>query len=122
MNHRVALTNRLTSLLKQYFPQALDSVGDVGSAQACDFLVRWPTLAAVQRARPATVRQFYRAHNCRKADVIAARLAAIAAAVPLTTDAAVLEPLRLSVQAYATQLRAALASVAKCRLRPTCRR
>ena len=27
VNHRVALTNRLTSLLKQYFPQALDWVG-----------------------------------------------------------------------------------------------
>ena len=38
VNHRVALTNRLTSLLKQYFPQALDWVGDVASVQACDFL------------------------------------------------------------------------------------
>ena len=112
VNQRVALTNRLTSLLKQYFPQALDWVGDVNSIQGCHFLVRWPTLAAVQRARPNTVRQFYRAHNCRKADVITTRLAAIASAVPLTTDAAVIEPLCLSVQAYATQLRAALAHVA----------
>lgn len=112
VNQRVALTNRVTSLLKQYFPQALDWVGDVNSIQGCDFLSRWPTLAAVQRARPTTVRQFYRAHNCRKADVIAARLAAIASAVPLTTDAAVIEPLSLSVQAYATQLRTALAHVA----------
>ena len=112
VNQRVALTNRVTSLLKQYFPQALDWVGDVNSIQGCDFLSRWPMLAAVQRARPTTVRQFYRAHNCRKADVIAARLAAIASAVPLTTDAAVIEPLSLSVQAYATQLRTALAHVA----------
>lgn len=112
VNQRVALTNRLTSLLKQYFPQALDWVGDVPSIQGCDFLVRWSTLAAVQRARPSTVRRFYQAHNCRKAGVIDARLAAIAAAIPLTTDAAVIEPLCLSVQAYATQLRAALAHVA----------
>jgi len=112
VNHRVALTNRLTSLLKQYFPQALEWVGDVNSRQGCDFLARWPTLAAVQRARPTTVRQFYRTHNCRKADVITTRLAAIASAVPLTTDVAVIEPLRLSVQAYATQLRTVLAHVA----------
>ena len=78
VNQRVALTNRLTSLLKQYFPQALEWVGDLASVQACDFLTQWPTLAAVQRARPKTIRQFYRAHNCRKADVIEARLAAIA--------------------------------------------
>lgn len=112
VDHRVALTNCVTSLLKQYFPQALDWVGDVNSIQGCDFLARWPTLAAVQRARAATVRQFYRAHNCRKADVIATRLAAIAAAVPLTTDAAVIDPLSLAVQAYAAQLRTALDGVA----------
>src|SRR3989442_339384 len=89
VNQRVALTNRLTSLLKQYFPQALEWVGDLPSVQACDFLTQWPTLAAVQRARPSTIRQFYRAHNCRKADVIETRLAAIAGARPLTTDPAV---------------------------------
>jgi transposase len=111
VNQRVALTNRLTSLLKQYFPQALEWVGDLPSVQACDFLTRWPTLAVVQRARAKTLRQFYRAHNCRKTDVIEARLAAIASARPLTTDAAVVEPLSLSVQTYATQLRALIAAI-----------
>jgi len=111
VNHRVALTNRLTSLLKQYFPQALDWVGGLASPQGCDFLTQWPTLAAVQRARPRTVRQFYRAHNCRTAAVIDARLTAIAAARPLTTDAAVVEPLSLAVQGYATQLRTLLATI-----------
>lgn len=111
VNHRVALTNRLTSLLKQYFPQALEWVGDVASGQACDFLTQWPTLAAVQQADPSTVRQFYRGHNCRKAEVIDVRLAAITGARPLTTDAAVVEPLSLAVQAYATQLRALLAAI-----------
>ena len=111
VNQRVALTNRLTSLLKQYFPQALEWVGDLASVQTCDFLTQWPTLAAVQRARPNTIRQFYRAHNCRKADVIEARLAAIASACPLTTDAAVVEPLSLSVQTYATQLRTLIAAI-----------
>jgi transposase len=112
VNQRVAFTNRLTSLLKQYFPQALEWIGDVASVQACDFLTRWPTLAALQRARPSTVRQFYRAHNCRKADVIEARLAAIAGARALTTDAAVVEPFSLSVQTYATQLRVLMAAIA----------
>lgn len=111
VNQRVALTNRLTSLLKQYFPHALEWVGDLASIQACDFLTQWPTLAAVQRARATTLRQFYRAHNCRKTDVIEARLAAIASARPLTTDAAVIEPLSLSVQTYATQLRTAIEAI-----------
>ena len=111
VNQRVALTNRIMSLLKQYFPQALDWVGDLASVQACDFLVRWPTLATVQTARPSTVRRFYQDHNCRKQAVIDARLAAIASARPLTTDPAVIEPLSLSVQTYATQLRTLLAAI-----------
>jgi hypothetical protein len=59
LNQRVALTNRLTSLLKQYFPQALEWVGDLASRQSCDFLAQWPTLAAVQQARPSAIRKFY---------------------------------------------------------------
>jgi transposase len=111
VDERVALTNRITSLLKQYVPHALDWVGDVASVQACDFLARWPTLSAVQRARATTLRQFYRAHNCRKADVIEARLAAVASARALTTDAAVVEPLSLAVQTTATQLRTVLDAI-----------
>jgi len=111
VNHRVALTNRITSLLKQYFPQALDWVGDVASIQACDFLANWPTLSAVQRARKETLRKFYRQHNCRKTSVIDERISKISNAVPLTNDAAIIEPLSLSVQIYAGQLRSLIRAV-----------
>jgi transposase len=111
VNQRVALTNRITSLLKQYFPQALDWLGDVASRQGCDFLIRWPALAAVQRVRQQTLRRFYQQHNCRNGTVIDARLAQIAEAVPLTRDPAIIEPLSLAVQAYATQLRELLLAI-----------
>ena len=111
VQHRVAVTNRLTSVLKQYFPQALDWVGTLASRQGCDFLRTWSTLAAIQRARPATVRRFYHQHNCRRAAVVAHRLEQIATAVPLTTDPAIIAPLRLVVQTYATQLRSLLDAV-----------
>ena len=112
VNLRGGLTNRLTSLLKQYFPQALDWVGALDSRQACDFLRRWPTLAAVQRARPATIRRFYQQHNCRLATVIARRLDQIATAQPLTTDPAIVDTFALAVQSYATQLRPLLEAIA----------
>jgi len=111
VNQRVALSNRITSLLKQYFPQAVDWVGDVASVQGCDFLQQWPTLAAVQRARPRTLRAFYQRHNCRNSAVIDCRLAPIAAACPLTSDAAIVGPLSLAVHTYATQLRALILAV-----------
>ena len=111
VNRRVALTNRLTSLLKQYFPQALDWVGTLDSRQGCDFLRKWPTLGAVQRARPTTVRRFYQQHNCRRAPVIAQRLEQIAHAQHLTTDPAIVDTLSLTVQSYALQLRPLLAAI-----------
>jgi transposase len=111
VNHRVALTNRMTGLLKQYFPQALDWVGDLASRQGCDFLMKWPALAAVQRVRPTTLRTFYQQHNCRTATVIDERIRQITNACPLTSDRAIIDPLSLSVQTYATQLRVVIEAV-----------
>jgi transposase len=111
VNRRVALTNRITSLLKQYFPQALDWIGDVASLQACDFLQSWPTLESVQRVGRHKLRAFYRRHNCRKASVISERLDHIARARPLTTDLAIIEPYSLIVEASAEQLHALIRAI-----------
>ena len=109
----MALANRITSLLKQYFPQALDWIGDVASIQACDFLECWPTLAAVQRIHGTKLQAFYRRHNCRKASVISERLQQIALARPLTTDSAIIEPYSLVVEASAVQLRNIIRAIQK---------
>ena len=111
VHQRVALTNRITSLLKQYFPQALDWVGDIASIQSCDFLMNWPDLAAVQRVRKSTLEKFYRSHNCRKASVIDQRIAEISSACSLTSDPAIVEPLSLCVQIYATQVRTLIGAI-----------
>ena len=56
VDQRTGLTNRLQGLLKQYFPQALQLCGeDLWRPLATDFLIRWPTLQSVQKARPQTV-------------------------------------------------------------------
>ena len=107
VNLRTNLSNRLTAALKSYYRQALELIGeDVYSPLALDFLTKWPSLPAVQRAKPETVRRFYSAHNSRRADVIEERLQLIAAATALTTDAAIVEPAMLTVQMLVEQLRA----------------
>ena len=58
---------------------------------------RWPSLAQAQRARPATLEKFFRAHNCRSRERIQRRLEAIRQAKPLSEDRAVLEPAQLWV-------------------------
>src|SRR5919198_4903836 len=109
---KVRITNRLTSTLKNYFPHVLHWFQEKDTAIFCDFLSRWPTLKAVQLARRATLETFFRDHHVRYADVIAQRIQAIKSATPLTTDAGVIGPNALLVQALVAQLRVALQAIA----------
>jgi len=63
VDDRTRLTNRLTTWLKASFPQALEWAGELGTAQACAFLTRWPSLAALQQARRSQVCHFYLHHG-----------------------------------------------------------
>src|SRR2546422_2446952 len=109
---KVRLTNRLTSALKNSFPHVLQWFQEKDTAIFCDFLSRWPTLKAVQLARRATLESFFRAHHVRSADVITTRIEAIKNAVALTTDAGVIVPNTLLVQALVAQLRVTLQAIA----------
>ncbi len=109
---KVRLTNRLTRTLKNYFPQVLQWFQEKDTAIFCDFLSRWPTLKAAQLARRATLETFFREHHVRYAEVIAQRIQAIKAAIPLTTDDGVIAPHALLVQALVAQLRVTLQAIA----------
>jgi len=100
------LGNRIKSLLKMYFPQALDLIGDNPCTfMACDFLLRWPTLKDVKRAKKESVRDFYHENNMRRFDLIEQRLATIKSSLPLTTDKAVIETSVITIRMVASQLR-----------------
>jgi hypothetical protein len=54
VDERTGLTNRLIALLKSYFPQALELCGeDLWRPLATRLLLKWPSLHAVQKAKPA---------------------------------------------------------------------
>jgi transposase len=107
----VRLTNRLTRALKNYFPHVLQWFHDQDTTIFCDFLTHWPTLKAAQLARRSTLERFFRAHHGRDADVIDQRLQAIKRATLLTTDAGVIAPTALLVQALVRQLRVTLQAI-----------
>lgn len=109
---RVRHTNRLTSLLKMYFPQALDWAGELGTMLSCDFLQNWPTLAAIQQVSPTQLRDFYQQHHCRRPALIDQRIAQIVTARSLTDDPAIVETLSMAVQAEAAQLRPLIQTIA----------
>jgi transposase len=108
---KVRITNRLTSTLKNSCPQVLHWFPDKDTPILCDFLTRWPTLKAVQLARRSTLERFFRDHHVRSPEVIARRLQAIRAALPLTTDEGVIAPHVLLVQALVAQLRVTLQAI-----------
>ena len=95
----------LRDALKSYYPQALELVGqDLFAPLGCQFLLKWPSLQQLQKARKDSVRKFYYAHNCRRMDVIEKRLHSIAQMIPLCCDAALIEPAIVQVKMLARQL------------------
>jgi transposase len=108
---KVRLTNRLTSALKNSFPQVLQWLPEKDTVIFCDFLSRWPTLKAAQLARRTTLEGFFRAHHVRSTDLIATRIEAIKNARALTTDDGVIAPNVLLVHALVAQLRVTLQAI-----------
>ncbi len=100
----VRVTNRLTSGLKNYFPQVLDWFAKKDTRLFCDFLRRWPTPQQARKARKSTLERFFRDHNVRYARVIEQRIAAIKCVAPLTTDPGVVTPSVLLVESLVDQL------------------
>ncbi|HEX3544581.1 MAG TPA: IS110 family transposase [Candidatus Acidoferrum sp.] len=90
VDHRTQLGNSLRCLLKGFFPQALELVGEqLYSPLALDFFGRWPTLPELKASRPAAIKRFYHAHNVRRPEAVAKRLELIGNALALTTDEAI---------------------------------
>jgi transposase len=114
IDERTALTNRLQALLKGYFPQALELCGDdLWRPLALAFLRRWPSLQALRKARPETLRSFYYLHGSRSQKAIEHRLAVLSQSVALTEETAVIECFSLRVSLVVRQLAALLPVIAE---------
>lgn len=113
VDRRTQYLNQLTTLLKAYFPQALDLV-DLGTDLALDFLSRWPDIIALKAARPASVKRFYNQHNVRRPERVEQRLELIKNAVALTTNSVVLHTSRLQLKLLVAQIKSFNAQIAAC--------
>jgi transposase len=111
INDRTRLSNRLTQALKGYFPQVLDWFPDIRTPLVCEFLLRWPDLESVKRARSTTIEQFLRKHHSTREHTNRKRLAAIRESLPLVTDRAVIDSSKLLVRALVCQMKATLAAI-----------
>ena len=103
---RTSLSNKLIQALKDYYPQAFQLVGrDLFAPLAIALLTKWPTLQAIQKARPGTISQFYYKQGSRRPKVIEKRLHLIKNAVALCTNPDLLETYQLLVTSLVDQLK-----------------
>jgi transposase len=108
---RTRISNRLTALLKGYFPQVLTWFDDIRTNLVCDFLTTWPTLEAVKRATPKTLQKFFHEHNSVGTDTNQRRIASITEAMPLTTDKAVINSSVMMTKALASQMKTTITAI-----------
>jgi hypothetical protein len=106
VDRRTQALNQTTTLLKSYYPQALELAGNLNTDMALDFLERWPDLPSLKAARPATVKRFYYEHNVRSTQLVQERLLFIQKAMALTTEEARVSVAVLQVRHLVDQLRA----------------
>ena len=90
VDRRTQVLLQLDSLLKSYYPQALQLVGGLQSDLALAFLARWPDALRLKQARTSTLRAFYWSHNVRRPALIQARLEQIQQLKSLVTQEALL--------------------------------
>src|SRR5215471_13743204 len=101
VDERTALSNRLTDLLKLYFPQILGWFTDVASAVVGDLLQHWPSLQDLQQVKPAKLEKFLRDHHCSE---IPERLTQMRQAIAATHDRALLDSAPYLVTAWVRQM------------------
>lgn len=101
---RVDISNKITTTLKNYYPQVIDWFKEKDTLLFCDFVTKWPTLACVKKARSKTLTAFFIQHNSRYTEVNEQRIAEIKNAQPLTKDTAVIMPNQLLVGVLISQL------------------
>ncbi|HEY0379779.1 MAG TPA: IS110 family transposase [Pyrinomonadaceae bacterium] len=70
VSDRTRISNRMTSLLKCYFPQVLEWFPSIRTTLVCDFLLRWPSLDTLRGVRRETLVRFFRAHNSARKDTL----------------------------------------------------
>jgi transposase len=111
VNDKTCFSKCLIGQLKLYYPQILRWFYKPTSPVACEFLLRWPTLKAAQKATPRTLKTFFLRHNCRDVE---GRVEEIRKAVCATHDQAVIQSAVLMVQATVRLIQTVQQDITEC--------
>lgn len=111
VQERITLTNRITAIAKNYFPQVVDWFNEKDTIIFCDFVEKWPTLKKAKRARKQTLIDFFESHNSRYTTINEARVTEIKNAHELTDDPGVIEASEIKMKLLIAQLRQLIVSI-----------
>jgi|KBSMisStaDraftv2_1062788.scaffolds.fasta_scaffold191511_1 transposase len=112
VNQRSAVANHLKDTLKAYYPLALELLqDDTTTALAANFVLKFPTLRAVQETALHLVRKFFLGQGCRLTEKMEERLAKVAKSVDISKEASWNNPNSFMACALAQQLKSLVASV-----------
>ena len=105
VDQRTLFANQLKCHLKGYFPQAIELLDDdLTTSLASDFIGKWPSLTALQKANTSQVRRFFLARRRRLTESFEARLGQIATAQAVIDQEKWLGPEIRYAQSLAKQL------------------
>jgi transposase len=111
VDDKTYFSNRLIAQLKLYYPQILRWFYKPASPVACDFLLRWPSLAAAQKATSRALTTFFSKHNCQDVE---RRIEEIRKAVCATHDQAVIRSAMFMAQATVRQIQTIQQDISQC--------
>jgi hypothetical protein len=105
VDQRVEVSNRLGSLLQQYYPQALSMLGTNNwDPISLAFLRKWPSYSHLMKSKDETLERFYYAHRCRSKAAIRNRLDSRLASAALSSDQLLEELGEMQLGNYVEQL------------------
>ncbi len=111
VNQLKKVGNRLTSTLKEYFPEVLEIFPRIYRDIVADFLLSFPNLEAAQKASEQELVNFFRSHTAGNSKLTLKRIAILKNALPLTEDQAIISSNSLFVRGLARELKALNASI-----------
>lgn len=89
VDDRKRLGNRLTSLLKGYYPLVLELFPKMGRAVLCNFVLKYPQLQLAQQASEQELIEFFRSN--RSARCLEEKIQKIKSSISLTEDNVIIE-------------------------------
>jgi len=110
---RVRLGNRVTVILKNYYPQVLDWFKEKDTLVFCDFIERWPSLVEAKKARKQTLLDFFHQHSSQYRDVNETRIKAIKESMALTKDDGVIIPNKIMIGVLIPQFKLLISAIEK---------